>query len=863
MFKGIRFALIAASLMLVASPALGFTTSKTVNQTTNGQNMLFNFTNLPVASSSVYVYVDLYGDYDLSSEYADVWIENVVMTDHTGGGPQCNTTAHRRTYVRSSSIAADRAVSVRVDLSSSVTYSTCSSYAPRVVVTLVYSAKPDLYIFGSTVPYTGATAKAGDTFTARYAIRNLNTSLSTNFYVRFYYCPAASTSGCTYLGAQYISDNFAVNQYRFYTSPTLTLPVQAERGTRYLRTFVDSNNYVAEDKETNNNDYDPITVSAYPNLSFSASTVPYTGNTAGPGAQFTGRYTIANAANSSAVNTNFVVRYYYCTSSSSTSCGATPIGQQTITYNIYSGSSYYYTSTTMTLPATATTGGHYVRAHVDATQVVNETTGIDNYDMDYILVGLQQKPDLSTDNIVINGAVNSAGDTFTVTSRVRNVSGTSLITNFTVRYYACPTQGTSGCTSLGTKLVTTNIAANGNTNVTSPTLTMPNGVPLGTSYIRVFVDSLDVVDEDSESNNNGYKAVSISIKPDLTIVSTLLPKTGTITGPGDTFTADYTIVNAPNTSYFSTDFDVSYYYCPNQAVAGCVLLGTNSVTNDFSAAEKYLLTTSGLTIPATATTGTHYIRAFVDAGAKVAETSEGNNNVYTAITITKGPPDFVVSTFTATASGTTVSYNVVVCNNGETTTDSFNIGLFYNGTTAPSCSASATPDDTFTVASGLAKSACATHNFTQPGTAPGSYTAWAMADHACTVNEGNEGNNTKSDTVVVTQPLDQGVVADAGGDAEIPVDGGIDYTAPADQQLLPDQGPDPDLGTNDVGSTEQDSGPTPDQGAAQTDGAVAPLPGEDGGCCSVGHTSTQQQLWYLLGFLVLVFLGRRRRRRRK
>ena len=88
------------------------------------------------------------------------------------------------------------------------------------------------------------------------------------------------------------------------------------------------------------------------------------------GSTFTGRYTIRNRPSSSAIVTDFYVRYYYCTAYSSSTC--TYLTSQRITQDLNSGASYSFTSPTLTLPSSATPGTRYIRAHVDATNTVSE-----------------------------------------------------------------------------------------------------------------------------------------------------------------------------------------------------------------------------------------------------------------------------------------------------------------------------------------------------------------------------------------------------------------------------------------------------------------------------------------------------------
>ena len=142
----------------------------------------------------------------------------------------------------------------------------------RVTVTLTYSGTPDLRVTSSTVPKTGSTAGHGSTFTAEYKVTAYHEPVSKSFDVSFYYCQSYTASNCTYIGKQTITDAFKANQTRTYNSPKLTMPATAAVSTyRYIRTYVDSGNAVKETYESNNNDYDRISVTKLPDLSITAA----------------------------------------------------------------------------------------------------------------------------------------------------------------------------------------------------------------------------------------------------------------------------------------------------------------------------------------------------------------------------------------------------------------------------------------------------------------------------------------------------------------------------------------------------------------------------------------------------------------
>ncbi len=638
-------------LTLAPADALAYTTSKTVNFTTTGQNMIFAFTGLPAAAGTVSVKVDLYGDYNASNEYAEVWIDNAKQYNHTGGGSSsCLSTPQTRTYSASPTTVSDTTLTVRVDNSGAVN-PICTTN--RAVVTLTYQSKPDLKVTASTVPYSGSTAGPGSTFTARYNVTAYHAAVSTNFYARFYYCPNNnSTSGCSYLGQQSITQNFAANTTRTFTSQTLTMPSSATAGTRYLRIYLDPYNSVSESNETNNNRWDAITVTAGPDLYFTASTVPYSGTTTGPGATFRGRYTIRNSTSGTYFSTNFQVRYYYCPGASTTGCVS--LGTQNIYNNFSPGESYSFTSPTLTMPSSATAGTRYIRAFVDSTNAVGEKVETNNNDYDAITVTGAGTPDLrvTASTVPYTGATTGPGSTFTARYTVTAYNA-AVSTNFTVRFYYCTYNGyTSGCTSLGTQSITSNFNKNQSLSFTSGTLTMPSNASNGTRYIRIEVDSTNAVSESSETNNNRWDSITVNAKPDLYFTASTVPYSGSTAGPGHTFRGRYTIRNTGIS--LSTNFQVRYYYCPTAATTGCVSLGAQTIYNNFSAGESYSFNSPTLTMPSSATAGTRYIRAFVDSTGAVSETNETNNNDYDAITVTgAGTVDLTVNASSAPHTGST------------------------------------------------------------------------------------------------------------------------------------------------------------------------------------------------------------------
>jgi subtilase family serine protease len=518
----------------------------------------------------------------------------------------------------------------------------------NVFKSITVVVKADLFVDNTTAPYTGTT-QVGTSFTVRGRVRNLNTaSFTTNFYVYYYYCPTAGPSGCAQLGSSYVNTNFTGGSSTTVTSPTLTLPLSAQSGRRYIRYFVDSTNVVSESNENNNNTYAPITVAVKPDLLVDNPVAPATGSTAQVGSTFTVTGRVRNLTTAS-FTTDFVVRYYYCPSNNTTGCVS--LGQTTVTTNLAGNGTTTVTSPTLTMPSSATAGTRYIRYFVDSTAVISEVNEGNNNT--YAPITVVRKPDLTVVNTQApySGSVSNTGDTFTVRAQVRNATVEAFSTNFYVYYYYCAGNSTNGCIQLGSSYVTNNFTGNDTVTVTSPTLSLPGTATAGVRYIRWFVDSTNVVSENNEANNNTWHAINVLNRPDLTVDNVVVPKSGSVSNQGDTFTVQSRVNNIAAYG-FTTDFRLQYYYCPSNNTTGCVSLGTSTVTTNFTGAGSTTVVSGTLTLPSSIPAGTRYLRFFVDSGAAVAETNENNNNTYVAINVLNRP-DLTVDATTAPYTGTT------------------------------------------------------------------------------------------------------------------------------------------------------------------------------------------------------------------
>lgn len=110
-------------------------------------------------------------------------------------------------------------------------------------------------------------------------------------------------------------------------------------------------------------------------------------------------------------------------------------------------------------------------------------------------------------------------------------------------------------------------------------------------------------------------------------------------------------------------------------------------------------------------------------------------------------PDLTVTSFTAKASGASVTFTATVCNNGASTSSTFDLELYYDLSYAPGCSTTSSYEWKIY---GLAGGACKTENHTMTASTSGTYTGWARVDADCKVIETDEYNNNKSASYSVT-----------------------------------------------------------------------------------------------------------------
>lgn len=206
---------------------------------------------------------------------------------------------------------------------------------------------------------------------------------------------------------------------------------------------------------------------------------------------------------------------------------------------------------------------------------------------------------------------------------------------------------------------------------------------------------------------------------------------------GSTVTYQAIVCNAGSTT--TKSFDLEIYYNLTSA-PGCTSL--QSQTYVFSTGLAYGACSTQTFTQYSASNGSYKAWARVDADCDVTETNESNNNASYNYVVGSSYPDLRVTNFTASVSGSTVTYSATVCNSGGSTSSGFDLEIYYDESSEPTCST--IQDATYRFSTGLAAGSCSTRTFTQTSVTAGTYTGWARVDADCEITESNELNNNDS-----------------------------------------------------------------------------------------------------------------------
>ncbi|MGE5360101.1 MAG: CARDB domain-containing protein [Bacteroidales bacterium] len=277
-------------------------------------------------------------------------------------------------------------------------------------------------------------------------------------------------------------------------------------------------------------------------------------------------------------------------------------------------------STTLILPSALPTGTYYVIASADADGVISESDDTNNTRAAAVVIG----PDLIISALVV-AAVVPPGSQISVTDTVKNQGGGSAGPSVTRFYLSTNMSFDAGDILLGEGRMVPALAA-GASSSGATGLTIPAGTVAGTYYVIAKADGNDAVQERSEANNTGARAVQIGC--DLVVSALVLPYSGV---SGSAILVKDTTRNQGSTVAGASI--TRFYLSTNLALdAGDILLPESRAIPALEAGASSAGSTS-VTLPNGLTAGTYFIVAKADDSNSVLEGSETNNTFAVAIRI--------------------------------------------------------------------------------------------------------------------------------------------------------------------------------------------------------------------------------------
>lgn len=599
---------------------------------------------------------------------------------------------------------------------------TCATSVPQPDLTL---ESPNLS--GST------NVVAGGTVTANCTVRNLGLANASSSNIGYYLSTDnvfdASDTYLAYLSGSTVTAGGTSTRSAYLTIPSSTAP-----GTYYIIYYADYTAQLSETDETNNTTSLQIVVS--PPQYDLVIKLPYVSTTTiGAGQSTSINSYLYNYGNSTVSSAS--IGYYLSTDL------MFDAGDVYLNYsagsNISSGS-YYYASTTVTIPSATTPGNYYILFVADYTNAIQETIETNNTNAAAITVGT------STVDLTVFSAttptVITLGNAFSVSFNAVNQGNQTVSSTNAAFYLSTDSVWDAADSWLGNQTLS-NMYANNYYTYNSPSLTVPTSFSPGNYYLLVYIDYTGGISENNENNN----VFPVSILAQSPVIDLYISS-------GTTFTTSYAAG-----SYVSAS---CYIANSGNASASSSNVGTYLSTDVFwDASDVYLLSTTGsglaggasayrntsFTIPASTTAGNYYILYYADYSNAVTEGNETNNVLYSPITINPSGADLIITSPYAPSyalAGNSISVNSYINNLGSVSAASSNIGYYLSADNVWDAS-----DVYLNYYSGTALNPGSSSYRSlslsiPPATTVGTYYIMFFADYTGAVAESNENNNVSS-----------------------------------------------------------------------------------------------------------------------
>jgi len=380
----------------------------------------------------------------------------------------------------------------------------------------------------------------------------------------------------------------------------------------------------------------------------------------------------------------------------------------------------------------------------------------------YLLLEVLPDRDLVFTSVDTTATKVDAGDSFVVTTTVRNIGTVDITSSFAVSFFLSPDQNVAAEAEYNIGGFRISRLAAGATYSASTTVKIPVsstavlGVPVGNYYIRAVMDAYENVIELNEANNTAFSTSTINVtqEGDLVVTSVTATASSFFTGESSTFNVTIKnqgvtgVVNSCMLVYLSTD--------------AAITTSDPSINFPGLVCQSYLAPGASTTrivsvkIPGGLSSGSYFIGAVVDPWNKVIETNESNNSAAGSSVQIVRDIDIVISSLgvssTSVSAGSGLSVTWTLQNSGQSITvpDRWFAGFIYLSTDA-----NITASDTyvgFIVSRDLWAGGIRNWRkfITIPSnTVAGNYYIGVIADPSNVQPETNEANNTASVAVSI------------------------------------------------------------------------------------------------------------------
>ncbi len=383
--------------------------------------------------------------------------------------------------------------------------------------------------------------------------------------------------------------------------------------------------------------------------------------------------------------------------------------------------------------------------------------------------GARSGPDLIVDYLSASWSTADAGDSKSISTRIKN-DGDSSSGSFRWGLYLS-TDTTITTSDLQLDYWTQSSISAGSTRTSTKTVTIPTSITGGYYYVGMIVDINSQVSESDENNNDDYDSGRVHVYeladlvPRTTSSSCSTPATGTI---GDYLDSSISIqyendVSSSHGQSTGTFYWAMYLSTDSTITTSDTQVGSDQYSSSLSSGSYRTDSLSSSTrLPSNINAGTYYWGYILDVDSDVDEASESNNaRTCDQITLQEDLPDLEATSVSTSSSsaimGDTITVQYRIDNIGTDSSGSFYWKLYL------STDSTITTSDTFvdefseiSISGGNYRSGYEYNVPIPTGMNTGYHYLGLIADNRDGVNELDETNNVvaSSSRIDIEEPAD-------------------------------------------------------------------------------------------------------------